>query len=153
VLLVRAAFLLPLVAVLGAAPACGSEAATNFDGGTLPEASTFTPTPPASCGSEPMMCSQEFIYRYEGESYVELVGSWGVGTWTNGIYMNHASNIWQAFVPVVYGQPVSYAFVVNGTTQVTDPGNSHYDANGNSVTPGIDCASFTCAEPAEAGAD
>ena len=153
-LLGRSAFGIPFaLAAVGSMASCGDEAVTNFDGGGPVEASVFTPAPPAYCGSEPMVCSQEFIYPYQGESFVEIVGGWGPNTWTSGIYMNHASNLWQAFVPVPYGQPVSYDFVLNGTTTVTDPGNSHRDASGNSVTLGVRCASFTCAAPPDSGAD
>jgi hypothetical protein len=140
-----------VAASLATADGCGSDSFSNPDGGSPLDAASFTPPAPA-CSPGNELCAVEFIYPYGGESSVEIFGNFQPNGWSNGVYFSQDHSIWQVFVDVPQGQPVSYKFLINGTTWVTDPANAMTDGQGNSLKAPVTCPySYICTEPEDAG--
>ncbi len=163
---------LSLASIAGASlAACGSDQITPVSYGNPPDASLFdtgqggssayggdgggggTVTPieagPPSCADADKLCAETFTYPYNGETSVELRGSYRAGAWTQGDAMTHAGSQWTVSVNVPWGQPVQYKLFVNGTTWTTDPSQptTTDDAGDvNNLAAAITCpGSYTCA--------
>jgi hypothetical protein len=52
------------------------------------------------------LCAETFTYPFNGETSVELRGSYRPGEWTMGDAMMHVGNQWTVSVEVPWGQPV-----------------------------------------------
>ncbi len=132
---------------------CGSDTPSNPSSGDPVDAALFVALPPP-CAQALQLCTEEFIYPYNGESSVEFMGNFRPNGWVDGVYFSPDYTVWQVFVEVPSGQAVSYKYLVNGTTWVNDPGNANVDGQGNSLKAAITCPyDYTCAEdagPAEA---
>jgi len=129
----------------------GSGGTTTGDAGHKPVDAWVAPT----CPVADERCGETFTYPFNGETSVSLMGNYSATGWTVGTPMVHTGTgdggaSWRAVVPVPYGQPVQYKFLVNGTTWVNDPNNpATIDAGAtvgiNSLAAPITCASPTCA--------
>lgn len=148
------------------AVACGNSAPQVKDFGDPPDAAIFNPgrsasdgygsggsyTPgPPVCPDEFKACNHEFTYPAGSESSVELRGDWGgADTWQAGAPMQKSSGAWRATVPVPFGKPVQYKFLVNGTQWVFDPAQptvTDPQSNTNNTFAGKTCEPALCTEP------
>jgi glycosidase len=164
-----------LVVSLGCAgAACGNDNVDQDGYGTPPEASTFDPgqggsapyggdagdattttnipeAGPPMCPDSLKLCAETFTYPYNGETSVELRGSYRTGAWTMGDMMTHVGSVWTVSVEVPWDQPVQYKFYVNGTTWTTATGQpTTMDDAGdvNNLAAPITCpADYTCSTP------
>jgi glycosidase len=160
-------------AVAATAVACGNDNLSNTNYGSPPEASVFDPgmnqpspygdagdatvtiTPteagPPMCPDSLKVCSEQITYPFNGETSVELRGSWAPGAWTMGVMMTHMGSVWTATIPAPWGVEVEYKFFVDGTTWTTDPAQpmAMDDAgNTNNVAAAITCPNdYTCISP------
>jgi glycosidase len=165
-----------LVAV--AVAACGNDVPNTPNYGEPPDAAIFnpgnggggngygsgsgaggggtTPVPeagPPQCDDADKLCAETFTYPYNGETSVELRGSYRAGAWTQGDAMMHVGSAWTVTVSVPWNQAVDYKFWINGTTWASDPANlptpnDPNNPNGNSIEQPITCpSSYTCATP------
>jgi len=154
---------------------CGSAKTNPQDYGEPPDASTFNPgqgsgggtygsgssggssggvpeAGPPMCPDSLKLCAETFTYPYNGETSVELRGSYRAGAWTMGDAMMHVGNQWTVSVNVPWDQPVQYKFFINGTTWATNPSQpttSDDAGDVNNLAQAITCpGSFTCSMPA-----
>jgi len=121
------------------------------DGGAIGDYGVSPDTAPPSCADDLKRCPATFSYPFSGESSVELRGDHREDGWTVGDAMKHEGSSWKVTVPVPYGKPVQYKFVIDTKTWVLDPGNPSTitDSSGitNSLLAPSTCSTFTCADP------
>ena len=75
--------LFPLAALAGAATmwsGCGSDTPSNPSSGDPVDAALFVALPPP-CAQALQLCTEEFIYPYNGESSVEFMGNFRPNGW------------------------------------------------------------------------
>ena len=128
----------------------GGSSPYGGDGGSggnpnIPEAG------PPACADALKLCAETFTFPYNGETSVELRGSFAAGAWVKGAPMTHAGSAWTVSVGVPWNQPVEYKFYVNGTTWETNPMQpmTTDDAGDmNNLASPITCPNdFTCSMP------
>jgi glycosidase len=165
------------LAATATAAGCGNDNATNPDYGSLPEAGGFNPgsngsgsgygsganngtssgstgpfdAGPPQCPDSLKVCPEPFTFPYNGETSVEIRGSWAAGAWASGIAMQHVGASWTASVDAPWAQAVEYKFWVNGSTWQLDPGAPTItDTNGtvNNVKTATTCPNdYLCTQP------
>ena len=152
---------------------CGSDKTNPVDYGEPPDASTFNPgqgsgggtygsgssggpsgvpeAGPPMCPDSLKLCAETFTYPFNGETSVELRGSYRAGAWTMGDAMMHVGNQWTVSVEVPWGQAVEYKFFINGMTWATNPTQpttSDDAGDVNNLAQSITCpSSYTCSMP------
>ncbi|HEY3816753.1 MAG TPA: alpha-amylase family glycosyl hydrolase [Polyangiaceae bacterium] len=153
--------------------ACGSDKVTQVSYGNPPDASLFDtgnggsspyggdggtgttpPVPeagPPVCSDADKLCAETFTYPFNGETSVELRGSFAAGAWVTGVPMTHSGSVWTVSTGVPWNQPVEYKFYVDGTTWETNPMQpmTTDDAGDmNNLAAAITCPNdYTCATP------
>ncbi|MGD0525617.1 MAG: alpha-amylase family glycosyl hydrolase [Polyangiaceae bacterium] len=153
--------------------ACGNDQVNQINYGNPPDASLFDagnggsspyggdggtgvtpPIPeagPPTCSDADKLCPETFTYPYDGETSVELRGSFAAGAWVTGVMMAHSGSTWTVSVPVPWNVPVEYKFYVNGSTWETNPMQpmTTDDAGDvNNLAAAITCPNdYTCATP------
>jgi glycosidase len=151
---------------------CGSDKTNPVDYGEPPDASGFNPgqggpgsygdgggggpmgvpeAGPPMCPDNLKLCAETFTFPYNGETSVELRGSYRPGAWTKGDPMTHTGSQWTVSVNVPWAQAVEYKFFVDGTTWATNPTQptTTDDAGDvNNLAQAITCpSSYTCSTP------
>jgi glycosidase len=126
--------------------ACASSA---NDGATASAAIDQDDAGALSCPDQQKRCAEDFTFPAGSESSVELRGDYRPDAWGHGDAMTKSGNAWHVSVPVPYGKPVLYKFVVNGSTWTIDPAQPTQTDGGNTnnVHTATTCSSYTCDDP------
>jgi len=140
-------------------PSAGGSAGTYSTTGTdsTPDSDT-TPTttdgttgepPPPMCDDAQKRCDHVFSYPDNGESSVDVMGSFAADGWTAGAPMTSDGTNWTATVPVPWDTAVQYKFRVDGSDMwIVDPANPNSVDDGfggkNSLLEPTTCAEFSC---------
>ncbi len=132
----------------------GSGGGTGYGGGTGSTGGgggvDAGPTLP-SCDDSLKRCGVVFTYPAGNEQSVEVRGDFATDGWSKGVAMTKSGSTWSATVPLPWGQPVQYKFVLDGTNWVLDPGNTNTGTQGgvtNSLFAATQCPTdYTCAAP------
>ena len=122
----------------------GEETPTTGDG----DDTTGEPPPPM-CDDAQKRCDHQFSYPDNGETSVEVMGSFAPDGWTVGAPMASDGKLWTATVPVPWDTAVQYKFRVNGAdTWQVDPNNPDTIDDGfggkNSLLAPTACEEFSC---------
>ena len=135
----------------GAGTAYGTDGATDSAGGTgTPTTSDGTTgePPPPMCADTSKLCDLVFSYPDNGETSVDVMGSFSAEGWTVGVPMQSDGVNWTATVPLPWDTQVLYKFRINGTDWIPDPSNPNSVDDGfgsmNSVVEPFTCEEFTC---------
>ena len=106
---------------------------------------------PPPCAEELRRCAQPFTLPFNGESSVEVRGSFASDGWEVGVPMTLSAGSWEALVDVPWDTPVQYKFLIDGGTWITDPGNPTQVDDGfggfNSLMAPVTCEEWVCAPP------
>ena len=140
-------------------PSVGGSAGTYSTTGTdsTPDSDT-TPTttdgttgepPPPMCDDAQKRCDHIFKYPDNGESSVDVMGSFAADGWTAGAPMTSDGTHWSATVPVPWDTAVQYKFRVDGSDMwIVDPANPNSVDDGfggkNSLLDPTTCEEFSC---------
>jgi glycosidase len=104
--------------------------------------------PPPMCDDALKRCEHEFTYPDNGETSVDVMGSFAADGWTKGAPMTSDGTTWRAKVPVPWDTDVQYKLRIDGDMWITDPQNPNQVDDGfggfNSLLAGITCEEFTC---------
>lgn len=80
------------------------------------------PGPPV-CDDELKRCEYVFTYTDNGETSVEVRGTFAPDGWMNGVPMQKNGAVWSASIEVPWNGEIQYKFVLNGNTWIEDPVN------------------------------
>lgn len=115
---------------------------------------SVTPIPDVSSQWEPMCeghqryCPVVFALKPGTEKSAEVRGDFRDGGWIAGVPMGLDGGAWWAVIPVPYGSPVQYKYVLDGSRWILDPANPKTvrDASGNTnnLVPTVTCEPWVC---------
>ena len=137
-------------------PSQGSGGTAYATDGTDGTPTTTDPTddttgepPPPMCDDILKRCDHVFSLPDEGQTSVDVMGSFAADGWTTGAPMTSDGTTWTVTVPIPWDTKVLYKFRVNGTTDwIPDPNNPNGEDDGfggvNSVVDPTTCDEFSC---------
>ncbi len=100
----------------------------------------------ATCAEALRRCSVRFKYRDNGESRIEVRGSFKPDGWTSGVLMQKRGTTWTADVLVPVDKDVEYKLFLDGRKWIKDPGNPQTSGgHDNSLLEAVRCSPYVCA--------
>jgi glucose/arabinose dehydrogenase len=106
------------------------------------------------CPDSEKLCAETFTFPFNGETSVEVRGTFTNPAWKQGTTMTHQGSSWTATVPVPFNTAIQYKFIVNGSTWTLEPGAptvSDGSGHTNNLLSPVTCTNFTCSGPLQQG--